>query len=301
MRLVPETRIDFVGKRRIFFMISAALALVAVGMLVFIGFRFGVDFTGGSRFHIHFEQPVSIDAMRSALAAIGEEGATIQQEQGGDFIVRIGIRPGETEPEEFRNRLEEHLKQTFAGNSFTLSGDMVGPQVSHELKNKVLLAVAIGLLGILIYVSFRFDFRFGLSAVVSLMFVTLVALGFIAVMRIEVTITVIAAVLTVIGYGVNDSIVVSDRIREDVKKMRKETFNTVVNRALNEILNRTVITGIAVFFVLFALLVLGAASIKDFAAVMLVGLFLSTYSSIFIVANSVVEWEQHFPTKRRRY
>ena len=112
--------------------------------------------------------------------------------------------------------------------------------------------------------------------------------------------TVIAALLTVIGYAVNDSIVVSDRIREDLRKIRKETFLQIVNRALNETLSRTVITGLSVFFVLISLLLLGAASIKDFAAIMLVGMVMGTYSSIFVVANTVVEWEQRFPSKRRR-
>ncbi|MBM3314790.1 protein translocase subunit SecF [candidate division WOR-3 bacterium] len=300
MRLIPDTRIDFVGKRRLLFGITGALALAAIALVVFVGFRFGVDFTGGSRFQIHFDRPVGIEAMRSALAAFGDAGAAIQQDQQGDFIVRMGGNRAESDPEVLHSSLRAHLASTFATDSVAMSGDSVGPQVSKELKSKVLLAVVVGLIGILIYVSFRFDFRFGLSAVLSLLFVTLVALGFVCLTRIEVTITVIAAILTVIGYGVNDSIVVSDRIREDVKKMRKEPFNSIVNKALNETLSRTVITGLSTLMVLVAMLLLGAASIKDFAAVMLVGLFASTYSSIFVVANTVVEWEARLPTKGRR-
>jgi len=300
MRLIPETHIDFAGKRRIFFGLTAVLLLVSIGSLVFRGFRYGVDFTGGSLLQIRFEKRVSVEAMRSALAAVGEGGASIQQDERGDFLVRVKPRDFGGR-ETFGSVLTRELSAAFPGNPFeVLREETVGPQVSKELQGKVLLAVAIGLIGILIYVSFRFNFQFGVSAVISLVSVTLIELGFLSIVGMEITMTVIAALLTVIGYAVNDSIVVSDRIREDLRKIRKETFFQIVNRALNETLSRTVITGLSVFFVLIALLVLGAASIKDFAAIMLVGMVMGTYSSIFVVANSVVEWEQRFPSKRRR-
>jgi preprotein translocase subunit SecF len=249
---------------------------------------------------IRFEKRVSVEAMRSALAAVGEGGASIQQDERGDFLVRVKPRDFGGR-ETFGSVLTRELSAAFPGNPFeVLREETVGPQVSKELQGKVLLAVAIGLIGILIYVSFRFNFQFGVSAVISLVFVTLIELGFLSIVGMEITMTVIAALLTVIGYAVNDSIVVSDRIREDLRKIRKETFFQIVNRALNETLSRTVITGLSVFFVLIALLVLGAASIKDFAAIMLVGMVMGTYSSIFVVANSVVEWEQRFPSRRRR-
>lgn len=301
MRLIPETRFDFAGRRRLFFMVTAALVVAGIAGFAIRGLNYGVDFTGGSLVQIHFEKPVSIEEMRSALAAVGEAGASIQQDEQGDFLVRVGAQELPGGKEEFGDQLRGQLDTSFPDNRYEiLREETVGPQVSKELQGKVLLAVAIGLIGILIYVSFRFDLRFGVSAVFSLIFVTVVELGFISLIRMEVTMTVIAALLTVIGYAVNDSIVVSDRIREDVRKIRKETFFQVVNRALNETLNRTVITGLSVFFVLIALLILGAASIRDFAAVMLVGMLVGTYSSIFVVANSVVEWEARFPSKRRR-
>ncbi len=300
MRLIPETHFDFAGKRWLFFGVSAALVAVAVIGFVVRGLNYGVDFTGGSMVQIHFSEPVSIDQMRSVLTGIGEGGAAIQQDEHGDFLIRIGAKEVKSGQEGFTTRLTPELARAFPGKQFEiLREETVGPQVSHELQGKVLLAVAIGLVGILIYVSFRFDLRFGVAAVASLVFVTVLELGFIALLQMEITMTVIAALLTVIGYAVNDSIVVSDRIREDVRKIRKESFYEIVNRALNETLSRTVITGLSVFFVLIALLLLGAASIKDFAAIMLVGMVFGTYSSIFVVANSVVEWEKRFPAKRR--
>ncbi len=300
MRLIPETHWDFAGKRYIFFSVTAVLALISIGSFIFRGFKYGVDFTGGSLLQIRFEKRVSVEAMRSAMGAVGEGGASIQQDERGDFLVRV-------KPQDFGGKetfgavLSRQLSTSFSGNPFEIvREETVGPQVSKELQGKVLLAVALGLIGILIYVSFRFNFQFGVAAVISLAFVTIIELGFLSIVGMEITMTVIAALLTVIGYAVNDSIVVSDRIREDLRKIRKETFYQIVNRALNETLSRTVITGLSVFFVLIALLLLGAADIKDFAAIMLVGMVMGTYSSIFVVANAVVEWEQRFPSKRRR-
>ena len=300
MRLIPETHFDFAARRGLFFGITAVLLLASIGGLVFIGPNYGVDFTGGSLVQVRFARPVGITEMRSALAAIGEGGAAIQQDERGDFLIRVAAQ--ETAGQEsFTDRLRAQLASAFPGNTFDMPREeMVGPQVSKELQGKVLLAVLIGLVGILIYVSFRFDLRFGVAAVLSLAVVTIVELGFIVFTGMEVTMTVIAALLTVIGYAVNDSIVVSDRIREDLRKIRKETFTQIVNRALNETLSRTVITGMSVLFVLLALVFLGAASIKDFALVMLVGIGMGTYSSIFVVANTVVEWENRLPAKRRR-
>jgi len=302
MRLIGDTNIPFVPKRRAFFVLSAVLMLASiVTFIVRGGFNYGVDFTGGSLLEVRFSQPVSTDAVRSALAAIGEGGASIQREERGDFLIRAKPRETGGGRETFATVVNRQFATSFPGNKFEiLREETVGPQVSKELQGKVLLAVFLGLIGILIYVSFRFDFRFGMGAVLSLVHDTTITLGFVCLFNKEVTITVIAAVLTMIGYSVNDSIVVSDRIREDARKMRKESWFDVVNQAINKTLSRTFVTSLTVLFVTLALLIFGAASIKDFAFVMTVGTVVGTYSSIFIVANFVVEWEKRFPSKRRR-
>jgi len=300
MRLIGDTNIPFVPKRRLFFVISGLMMLASLVVILVRGFNYGVDFTGGSLLQVHFAQPVTADAMRGVLDKVGEGGAGLQVDERGDFLIRAKARefPGQ---QTFSSVLSQQLAASFPGNRFEILRDeTVGPQISKELQGKVLLAVLLGLLGILIYVSFRFDFRFGTGAVLSLIHDTLITLGFVALFGKEVTITVIAAVLTMIGYSVNDSIVVSDRIREDVRKMRKESFFDVCNQSINKTLSRTIITSLTVLFVTLALLVFGAASIKDFAFVMTVGTVVGTYSSIFIVANFVVEWEKKFPSKRRR-
>jgi len=300
MRLIGDTNIPFVSKRSLFFVISGVMMIASLVIILVKGFNYGVDFTGGSLVQVHFSQPVSADAMRSVLVKVGEGGAGLQVDEHGDFLIRAKARefPGQ---QTFSSVLSQQLRESFPGNQFELLRDeMVGPQVSKELQGKVLLAVGLGLLGILIYVSFRFDFRFGTGAVLSLIHDTLITLGFVALFGKEVTTTVIAAVLTGIGYSVNDSIVVSDRIREDVRKMRKESFFDVCNQAINKTLSRTIITSLTVLCVTLALLIFGAASIKDFAFVMTVGSVIGTYSSVFIVANFVVEWEKKFPSRRRR-
>ncbi len=300
MRLIGDTRIPFVAKRRVFFGLSAALILASIGVVVIRGgFNYGVDFTGGSLVQVRFSQLVSTDAVRAALQAMGEQGAAIQRDEQGDFFIRVKAREL-TGGQSFGTMLGQQLATSFPGNAFEiLSEDTVGPQVSKELQGKVLLAVLLAIVGILVYVSFRFDFRFGTGAVLALIHDTVITLGFVALFNKEITVTVIAAVLTVIGYSVNDSIVVSDRIREDIRKMRKESFADVCNTAINQTLSRTAITSLTVLFVTLSLLIFGAASIRDFAFVMTVGTVVGTYSSIFVVANSVVEWEHRFPSKRR--
>jgi preprotein translocase subunit SecF len=302
MRLIGDTNIPFVPKRRLFFLISGVMILASIASIAaHKGFNYGVDFTGGSLLQVHFSQPVATEAVRSALDAIGEGGASIQRDEQGDFYIRAKPSDAGVGKEGYSTLVSRQFAASFPGNEFEiLREETVGPQVSKELQGKVLLAVVLGLVGILVYVSFRFDLRFGMGAVLSLVHDTVITLGFLSFFNKEITITVIAAILTMIGYSVNDSIVVSDRIREDTRKMRKESFADVFNQAINKTLSRTVITSLTVLFVTLALLIFGAASIKDFAFVMTVGTVVGTYSSIFIVANFVVEWENKFPSKRRR-
>ena len=291
MRLIGDTSIQFVSKRRPFFALSGLIMLASIAVIIIRGgFNYGVDFTGGSLVQVHFTQPVSTDAMRGVLEKVGEGGAGLQRDERGDFLIRAKARefPGRVT---FSTLLSRQLETSFPGNQFEiLRDDMVGPQISKELQGKVLLAVLLGMLGILVYVSFRFDFRFGTGAVLSLVHDTLITLGFVALFNKEVTITVIAAVLTMIGYS----------IREDVRKMRKESFFDVCNQAINKTLSRTIVTSLTILFVTLALLIFGAASIRDFAFVMTVGTIVGTYSSIFVVVNFVAEWEKKFPSKRRR-
>lgn len=301
MKLFGDTNILFVPRRRFFFIFSAFLVVVSILLIVVKGFRYGVDFTGGGLVQVRFSQPVKIDAVRSALTAMGEGGASIQQTETGDFLIRVKPSVQAKDESGFSSRLRQQFVVSFPDIPFeVLRDEAVGPRISRELQGKVLIAILIGIIGILLYVSFRFDFRFGTGAVLALIHDTFITLGACVLFNREVTTTLIAAILTVIGYSVNDSIVVSDRIREKVKKIRKESFADVVNRAINETLSRTVVTALTTLFVTIALLILASAEIRDFAFALTVGIVIGTYSSIFVVANLVVEWEQKFPTRRRR-
>lgn len=301
MNLIGTTHISFVHNRRIFFVISLILVLASILLIIIKGFRYGVDFTGGGVVQVRFSQPVKIEAVRGVLAVMGEPSASIQQMETGDFLIRVKPKEKAGDESGFSTRLRQQFAISFPDVPFEVVRDeAVGPRISQELQGKVLLAILIGIIGILIYVSFRFDFRFGTGAVLALIHDTLIVLGFCALFNKEITITLIAALLTVIGYSVNDSIVVSDRIREDTKKIRKESFAEIVNLAINQTLSRTVITSLTTLFVSLSLLILASAEIRDFAFVMVVGIIFGTYSSIFIVANLVVAIEQRFPARRRR-
>ena len=266
MQILHDTNVNFVGVRRWFFIVSGALALLAIVAIAVRGFNWGVDFTGGSLLHVRFSQPVSTEAVRGALSAVGEGEAEVQRDEHGDFFIRAKVKES-TGGESFSSALTRQFKVSFPNNSFEiLSDDTVGPQVSSELRGKVLLAVLLGLVGIMIYVSFRFDFRFGTGAVLSLIHDTLIVVGAIALFGREMNMTVIAA----------------------------------VHHAINKTLSRTIITSLTVLFVSLALLIFGSATIKDFAFAMTLGTITGTYSSVFVVANLVVEWENRSPSKRRR-
>jgi preprotein translocase subunit SecF len=302
MRLIKQTNINFVGHRRVLFVVSGVMiALSVLSVVLHGGLNYGVDFTGGTLVQVRFSEPVATDAVRSAVEAVGEGGASIQQDDAGDFLIRVRVREFGGETAGFSDRLRAQFAESFPDVEYeVLREETVGPRISKELQGKVLLAILIGIIGIMFYVSVRFDFRFGTGAVMALIHDAVITVGMVSLFNKEITITLIAAILTVIGYSVNDSIVVSDRIREGVKKLRKESFSTIVNLAVNQVLNRTVVTSMTTLFITISMLIMGAATIKDFAFVMTIGIVIGTYSSIFVVANSVVEWEALLPSKRRR-
>lgn len=197
-------------------------------------------------------------------------------------------------------KLVTELKRIFAGNTLRIDREeVVGAAMSKELQLKSLWVVLLGMLGILIYVWFRFTFRFGVSSVIALFHDVLITIGFLSLTGREMSIQIIAALLTLIGYSINDSIIVSDRIRENVKLMRKESYELIVNKSLNQVLSRTIITSLTTLLVLISLFMFGGSVINDFAFTLIVGIIVGTYSSDFIVAPLVLDWELKYPTKKR--
>jgi preprotein translocase subunit SecF len=288
----PGINLDFIGKMKPFAIISAGLVVVSLLLILVRGFNYGIDFAGGSLLQLHFQEEVSVEQVRDILRTIGLAESEIQRsETDGDFIVRI---PSSDQPlEQIRQRIVGALQQVLGEQAVELRrAEQVGPKVGRDLSRKALLAVIWSGLGILVYIWWRFGFRmeFALAVVLADIHDVLLTLGLFALTGNEMTLTVLAAVLTVAGYSVNDSIVVLDRIRENLRGRPRDTLDRVVNVSLNETLSRTFLTGGSMLFTLIALMVFGGDVLRDFALALLVGIIAGTYSSIFVVAPIVLYW-----------
>lgn len=203
--------------------------------------------------------------------------------------------------ETFGVLIQSRLQEIFPGNPVRIDREeMVGPAVSRNLQWKALWVILLGMLAILIYISFRFTFRFGVGAVIALFHDVIITIGILSIFGKEFTIPIVAAILTIVGYSINDTIVISDRIRENLKQMRKENYADVINRSINQTLSRTIITSLTTFVALFVLFVIGGRVINDFSFALLIGVVIGTYSSIFVVAPIVYEWEKRSPTRKRK-
>ena len=288
----PGINLDFVGKMKPFVIISAALVVLSLLLIIVRGFNYGIDFAGGSLLQLHFQQEMTVEQARDILRTINLAESEIQRsETDGDFIVRI---PSSDEPlEQIRQQIIGAFQQALGEQGVELRrAEQVGPKVGRDLSRKAFLAVLWASLGILGYIWWRFGFRmeFALAVVLADIHDVLLTLGLFALMGKEVTLTVLAAVLTVAGYSVNDSIVVLDRIRENLRGRPRDSLDRVVNASLNETLSRTFLTGGSVLFTLIALILFGGEVLKDFALALLVGVIAGTYSSIFVVAPIVLYW-----------
>jgi preprotein translocase subunit SecF len=288
----PGIDLDFVGKMKLFTFISAALVVLSFLLIVIGGFNYGIDFAGGSLLQLHFQQDLTVEQVRETLRTIGMAESEIQRsEKDGDFLLRI---PTSDEAlEQIRTRVLAAFRQELGEQGVELRrAEQVGPKVGRDLRRKALLAVIWSSLGILVYIWWRFGFRveFALAVIVADIHDVLLTLGLFAITEKEVSLTVLAAVLTVAGYSVNDSIVVLDRIRENLRGRPRDPLDRVVNASLNETLSRTFLTGGSVIFTLIALLVFGGDVLGDFAWALLVGVLAGTYSSMFVVAPIVLYW-----------
>jgi preprotein translocase subunit SecF len=288
----PGINLDFVGKMKPFALLSGALVVLSFLLIVVRGFNYGIDFAGGSLLQLHFQKELTVEQVRDVLRTIDLAESEIQRsEKDGDFLLRI---PSSDEPlEQLRMRVVGAFQQGVGEQGVELRRiEQVGPKVGRDLSRKALLAVIWSALGILVYIWWRFGFRleFALAVVVADIHDVLLTLGLFAITGKEVTLTVLAAVLTVAGYSVNDSIVVLDRVRENLRARPRDPLDRVVNASLNETLSRTFLTGGSVLFTLLALMVFGGDVLGDFALALLVGVLAGTYSSIFVVAPIVLYW-----------
>ena len=299
MQFFQNLNIDFIGKRRIGYIFSGSLILLGIlSLIVHKGPKYGIDFTGGTSLEVKFEQNISTADLRGSISDIGFGDAEIKQiglASENEFIIRVQKQEEGTEAS---TMIEEELTKDFPDNHYDLrSAQEVGPKIGGELRRAALMAVLISLLGILIYISWRFEFKFAIGAVVALFHDVLITLGLFSLLQMEVSLVVVAAFLTIVGYSLNDTIVVFDRIRENQKIMRREALPGIINVSLNQTLSRTIITSITTLIVVLVLFIMGGEVVHSFAFALLIGVVIGTYSSLFVASPIVLEWHSRVVAK----
>lgn len=289
MRFLGDTNLQFMDQRKLAFSVSLVLVLVSVAVLAWRGLNFGVDFTGGTIIEVGYDRPVALDEVRSRLVGAGMDNVSVQHfGSARDVLIRVALDESANQAE-LSNRVLRELRR---GGEVTLRRvEFVGPRVGEELREDGGLAMLYALLGILLYVAFRFEYRFAFGAIIALIHDVALTIGFFAMTGVEFDLSVLAAVLAVIGYSLNDTIVVYDRIRESFLRLKRRTgveVASIVNSAINRTLARTVITSLTTMLVLVALFVLGSEVIRGFTIAMMVGVVVGTYSSIYVAGASLL-------------
>lgn len=303
MELIPpNTRINFIGKRKYAVWISAVAILISLGSIFLHGgLRYGVDFAGGLLIQIRFPKPVDVSEVRSTMEAMGSKEANVQNFGGeNEFLIRI--EKSSEDLEGMSKRIQTALQERFKDKAPEIRRvEVVGPKVGKDLKEKALWAVGLSFVAILIYVAWRFrTVAFGLGGIVALLHDILITYGAISFFQLEYSLPLLAVILTIIGFSINDTIVIFDRVRENIKKMRKESLETVFNVSINETLGRTILTSGTVMMVVLILFFFGGPVIHDFTTAFIIGLISGTYSTVYIASPVVLLWEKLLSGRRRK-
>ena len=295
MRLLSKTNINFISKQKFTTLLSIALIIAGIVSLIMKGGPLlSIDFTGGTVAQVKFDKDVEMTSLRSTLSEYGFQGAEIVEFGSPDEVLIKTQFSGSSS--EISAKLTSAL-----GETFTLRRvESVGPKIGKELQTDALKAIGLALLLILIYISFRFDRYYALGSVMALIHDVLITLGVFSLLRYEINLSIVAAFLTIVGYSLNDTIVVFDRIRENISKYRKKTLDNIVNISLNETLNRTVITSLTTMMVVTILFIWGGEVIKLFAFALIVGVFVGTYSSLFVASPVMVFFEKRSSGLKRK-
>ena len=307
MRFFKNAQFKFIELRRKAYVVSALALLVGVGAMVTNVItqgswqNYGVDFTGGSLVEVRFETDVTAGDIREALG--GAQAPPITRfGQDRDYVIRAPLQEG-VSIEQVAEELEVQLSAAFGAGTFTVvRTELVGATVGEELQQKAGLAILFSFLLTLIYIAIRFELRFGMAAIIATFHDMLITLGFLALFRVEIALPTVAAILTILGYSLNDTIVVFDRIRENLnrKGARKRDPVELINASINETLPRTILTSTTTLAVLMALLVLGGAIIRDFTIVLILGVLIGTYSSIFVASPALLEIQKRMGDRKSK-
>ncbi|NOR49604.1 MAG: protein translocase subunit SecF [Desulfuromonadales bacterium] len=297
----PDINIDFVGKRMLAMILSGVLILIGlVSLVVNGGPNYGIDFVGGTLVQVKFTESTDAAKIKDSLASL-DLGSVVVQSFGDDpneFLIRV---PATDKDKNLSGKISGSLNMVYGEGMVDIRRmEMVGPQVGKDLRQKGLLSIVYAMIGILIYISWRFELRYAIGAIVALLHDVLITLGAFSITGREIDLPIIAAFLAIIGYSLNDTIIVYDRIRENYGKHQKKGFGEVVNRSINETLSRTILTsGTTLLFVL-ALFIFGGGVIHNFAFAMLVGILIGTYSSIFVASPVLIFWDDYRSGKRKK-
>jgi preprotein translocase subunit SecF len=292
LQILHKTNINFMGWKNVSFSVSGLM--IALGILAMIQIsrgqaNLGIDFVGGTTVQLSFKDRLSIDQARTALEKNGFQGSTIQQIGEGGKTILIKVR----ESEGTSDRIQTLFKQEFPDNPYeqdSIQITEIGPVIGKALQRQTLWAVAISIAAIMVYIAFRFQFKFGVAAAIATLHDVLAVLAVFYLMKWEINLLIITALLTLAGYSLTDTVVVFDRIRENLKRNRKDPLIKVVNDSLNEVLSRTIITSLTVVLVLVPLVFFGGQVLHDFSLALLLGVIVGTYSSVFVASPVLVAW-----------
>jgi preprotein translocase subunit SecF len=301
--ITPNTTIDFVGKTKWALLFSLTLmAISALSLIIRGGPRYGIDFEGGTLVQIKFSTKVTISEVRNAVGALNIEDISVQEfgeKDANEYL--ISMKKTTEELQGLSDKVRVALQNKFGAESLEVRRvEVVGPKVGKDLREKGMLAIIFSLIGMLIYIWFRFELRFGVGAVLCLFHDVTITVGAFSILNKPIDLIIIAALLTIIGYSINDTIVVCDRVRENIKKMSSKSLSEIINVSLNQTLSRTILTNATVIMVLIVLFFFGGEVLHDFAFSLLVGCFFGTYSTVYIAGPLIIYWEKFFPKKKRR-
>jgi len=293
MDLFRDKNFNFIKNRKIAYTISAVIILVGLISFIFHGFNFGIDFIGGTLLQLKFDKSVSTAEIRKILGEFNLSQSTIQKLSENEFVIRT-----ENIDSEKRKEILSVLKEKLA-NPEVLRMEAVGPVIGEDLKRLSLYALFFAFIGIILYVTLRFEFKFSIVSILALLHDCLIVLGIFSLLRKEITIQVVAAILTIIGYSVNNTIIILDRLRENIKFKTRDIFENLINLSINQTLTRTIFTTLTTIFPILTLYFFGGIILSDFALALLLGMVAGTYSSIFISSPLLIEWNKIFKVHQK--
>jgi preprotein translocase subunit SecF len=288
-QILHKTNIDFMGWKNISFSVSGILILLGIVGLIQISrghANLGIDFVGGTTVQLGFKEKLPIDKARTALEKGGFQGSSVQEVgEGNKILIRL------RESEGTSDKVQAMFKQEFPNNTFEVDSiTEIGPVIGKALQRDAMVAVMVSLLAIIVYIALRFEFRFGVAAAIATLHDVLAVLGIFYVLHWEVNLLIVTALLTLAGYSLTDTVVVFDRIRENLKRSKRDPLAKVVNDSINEVLSRTIITSLTVVLVLIPLVLFGGDVLHDFSIALLMGVIVGTYSSVFVASPILVVW-----------